>query len=128
MPAVKERARVPVELHGETHEVDPMQIRAARVAELFGSQADMAAFFDVHRTQPGKWVRGTTPAGTTAALLLDVSFVWDRATEELADSAVRDWMTADNAFLDETPLHAIKRGRVADVLGAWNAYMAGSFA
>jgi hypothetical protein len=128
MVAVKPRPTVEVELGGQRHTVSPLQIRVLRLLELFESKSAMADFFGVQRSQPGQWARGATPAGTTAAQLTDLSFVWDRATEDQPDEAVRVWLTSPNRFLGERPLDAVSGGRVAEVITAWDAYMEGSFA
>lgn len=128
MVAVKSRPTVEVEIHGQQHTIRPLQIRVLRLLDLFESKAAMADFVGVQRSQPGQWARGATPTGTTAALLADLSFVWDRATEDQPDDAVRIWLSSPNRFLDESPLEAVRAGRVAAVIAAWDAYMEGSFA
>jgi hypothetical protein len=128
MVAVKPRPTVEVELGGRRHTVSPLQIRVLRLLDLFESKSAMADFFGVQRSQPGQWARGATPAGTTAALLADLSFVWERATEDQPDEAVRIWLASPNRFLGERPLDAVSGGRVAEVITAWDAYMEGSFA
>jgi hypothetical protein len=126
MVAVKPRPTVEVELGGRRHTVSPLQIRVLRLLELFESKSAMADFFSVQRSQPGQC--GATPAGATAALLADLSFVWERATEDQPDEAVRIWLASPNRFLGERPLDAVSGGRVAEVITAWDAYMEGSFA
>ena len=126
--AVTPRPTVEVELAGQRHTVSPLQIRVLRLLDLFESKSAMAAFFGVQRSQPGQWARGTTPVGEMAAVVFDLSFVWERATEDQPDEAVRVWLMSPNGFLGERPLDAVAHGRVTEVVAAWDAYMEGSFA
>lgn len=128
MVAVKPRPTVEVEVGGQRHTVSPLQVRVLRLLDLFESKAAMADYFGVQRSQPVKWARGATPAGATAAQLTDLSFVWDRATEDQPDEAVRIWLRSPNRFLDQPPLDAVASGRIAEVIAAWDAYMEGSYA
>jgi hypothetical protein len=125
--AVRHRPTVKVELDGQEHSVDPMQVQALRLLELFGSKAAMADYFGAARSQPGRWVRGDAPVGATAVLLTDLSYVWDRATEDQPDEAVRIWLRSPNALLGQPPLEAVAAGRAGAVVAAWDAYMEGSF-
>jgi hypothetical protein len=128
MVAVKPHPTVDIELDGQVHAVSLLQIRVLRLLQLFESKAAMADFFGVQRSHPGQWARGATPAGEIAAQLTDVSYVWDRATEDQSDEAVRVWLGSPNRFLGQRPLDAVAGGRVAEVVAAWDAYMDGGFA
>ena len=121
------RPTVKLDLGGQKHAVSPLQIRVLRLLALFPSKAAMAAYFGVQRSQLEEWARGETPAGDLAAQLLDLSYVWERATEHQPDDAVRIWLTSANRLLEERPLDAVASGRVAEVIAAWDAYMEGSF-
>jgi DNA-binding transcriptional regulator YdaS (Cro superfamily) len=125
--SVKPRPTVELELGGERHAVGLLQIRVLRLLELFGSKSAMADYVGVPPALPGKWARGDTPTGATAALLIDLSFVWERATEDQSDEVVRTWLSTPNRFVGERPLEAVRRGRVAAVIAAWHANMEGSF-
>lgn len=128
MVAVRSHPTVQVELDGRPYVISPLQIRVLRLLALFESKAEMAAYFGVQRSQPGQWARGATPAGSTAALVTDLSFIWDRATEDQPDQTVRIWMSTPNRFLGERPLDAVRGGRITEVIAAWDAYLEGSFA
>lgn len=128
MVATVPHPTVELELGGQRHTVNPLQIRVLRLLALFESEVAMADYFGVPHSEPAKWARGATPTGAIAAQLTDLSFVWDRATEDQPDAAVRIWLTSPNRFLVQRPLEAVASGRVAEVVGAWDAYMEGSAA
>jgi hypothetical protein len=125
---VRSGPTVELELDGQRHTVSMLQLRVLGLLRLFESKTAMAEFFGVRRSEPGKWARGASPAGGIAALLTDLSFVWDRATEEQADEAVRVWLRTPNRFLGQPPLEAVVAGRIGEVVAAWDAHMEGSFA
>jgi hypothetical protein len=80
----------------------------------------MSDYLGVPTSRLDEWVKGDTPGGSTASLLTDRSFVWERANDELADEAVRIWMSSPNRFIGEAPLEAMRRrtaGRGARSLG-----------
>ena len=60
--------------------------------------------------------------------MTDVEAVWAHATREQSDEAVVIWMDTHNRILGERPADAVAAGRAVEVLGAWDAYMEGSFA
>jgi hypothetical protein len=124
--AVEYRPTVEVDLGGERHTVGSLQVRVLRLLDLFGSPAAMADHFGVQRSHTREWVKGTTPTGAMAAHLIDLSFIWERATEELPDEAVRVWLLSPNRFLHQRPIEAVGCGRIGAVAAAWDASMEGS--
>jgi hypothetical protein len=128
MKAGVHRPMVELEFGAQRLRVGLLQIRVLRLLELFGSESTMAEFFAVDRSEPGRWARGLTPTGVKAAQLADLSFVWERATEDQHDDAVRIWLTSPNRFLGERPIDAVVAGGVGDVVAAWDAYQESSYA
>lgn len=125
---MRSQPTVEVELGDQRLAIGLLQIRVLRLLALFGSASAMADYMGVHTARPTEWANGSTPGGSTAALLADLSFVWERATEDLADEAVRLWLSSANRFLGDQPLEAIRVGGLAEVLAARDAHLEGSYA
>jgi hypothetical protein len=106
-----------IELGGQRVAIGLLRVRVLRLLPPFESRSAMSDYLGVPSSRLDEWVKGDT---LTASLLTDRSFVWERATDELADEAVRIWMSSPNPFIGEAPLEAMRRrtaGRGARSIG-----------
>lgn len=106
----------------------PLKVRAASAA--LGSQAKLATFVGVSRSQATRWAEGETePSPDAARAVTDLEFIVARARMVWDDAALRDWLEGHNAFLDgATPLEMIRAGRTAEVLDAITGDESGVYA
>lgn len=118
---------VEIDVDGRRVTVGALHVRIARLLALFRSPLALAAYVGVAPERVDEWLQGDTPTGSTAALLTDLSFVWERATDDQADDAVQVWLFSSNRFLRVQPLEAIRQGRLGDVIAAWDAYLEGGY-
>lgn len=95
-----------------------MKVRSASTA--LGSQAKLAAWVGVGRSQATRWADGETePSPEATRAVTDLEFIVSRARMVWDDSVIPDWLNGHNAFLDgATPLEMIRRGRTSEVLDA----------
>ena len=107
-----------------------LQVKVATLLRLFeGNRSEMGRYFGVSRAQPGRWLSGADrPAPEVVRRIEDLSWIWDRLTAETSEDVARDWLRAHNAFLDTTPLDALEYASAGQVVGAWDAEQAGSYA
>ncbi|PZP13842.1 MAG: hypothetical protein DI611_13800 [Brachybacterium faecium] len=95
-----------------------MKVRSA--SDALGSQAKLASWVGVSRSQATRWADGETePSGRAARAVTDLEFIIARARMAWDDSVIPDWLNGHNAFLDgATPLEMIRQGRTSEVLDA----------
>lgn len=107
-----------------------LQVKVATLLRLFeGNRSEMARYFGVSRAQPGRWLTGTDrPTPETVRRIEDLAWIWDRLTSETSEEVARGWLRSANAFLDTTPLNALEYTSAGDVVAAWDAEQAGSYA
>lgn len=106
----------------------PLKVRAASAA--LGSQAKLASFVGVSRSQATRWAEGETePSPGAARAVTDLEFIVARARMVWGEAVLRDWLEGHNAFLDgATPLEMIRAGRTAEVLDAITGDESGVYA
>lgn len=109
---------------------DALRVKIAAVTNALGSKSKLAGFLGVARSQPGKWLAGTErPNSESRRHIKDLEYVWDRLTDDQPADVARVWLNSPNSFLDgATPLAWIVRRGPEDVIGAFNAHEAGSYA
>lgn len=95
-----------------------MKVRSASAA--LGSQAKLATWVGVSRSQATRWAEGMTePSAGAARAVTDLEFIIARARMVWDDSVIPDWLGGTNAFLEgATPLEMIREGRTSEVLDA----------
>lgn len=95
-----------------------MKVRSA--SHALGSQAELARWVGVSRSQATRWSDGQTePSPEAARAVTDLEFIVARARLVWDESVIPDWLQGRNAFLDgATPLEMIRRGRISEVLDA----------
>lgn len=105
-------------------------IRVASSVAMLGTQTGLAKYLGVAKTQPGRWLKlAETPTPATLRLLVDLDYVWTRLTSEMGEDAAGIWLRSANPFLaGAVPLEWIKVHGPADVIAAFDAAEAGSYA
>lgn len=107
-----------------------LQVKVATLLRMFeGNRSEMARHFGVSRAQPGRWLSGADrPSPETVRRIEDLAWIWDRLTSETGEDVARGWLRSRNAFLDTTPLNALEFASAGEVVAAWDAEQAGSYA
>lgn len=100
------------------HELFTLKVRST--SRALGSQAKLAAWAGVSRSQTTRWVDGETqPSPDAARAVTDLEFIVSRARMVWDDAVIPDWLRGHNAFLDgATPLEMVRQGRTSEVLDA----------
>lgn len=95
-----------------------------------GSVTELADLLDVHRSQPGRWLKRESAPGPSARRVVDdLALVATKYVSAWPAETIRDWLTGDNAFLGgATPKDMLRRGRVSEVLAALEGELAGVYA
>lgn len=94
-----------------------------------GSDRAVAAILDVSPSQISRWRRGQVPDDDNADRLGGLALVVEMLGRWLEPEAVGGWLGGANAHLcDRLPVYLIRRGQVADVIGAIEAEKAGVYA
>lgn len=105
-------------------------MKVRRAANALGSQARLAEWVGVSRSQATRWAGGQTlPSVETQRAVTDLEFIVTRAAMVWDSAVITDWLHGTNAFLGgATPLEMIRQGRTAEVLQAVTADDAGVYA
>ena len=94
-----------------------------------GSDRAVAAVLAVSPSQISRWRRGQVPDADNSDRLAGLSLVVEMLDRWLEREVVADWLSGSNAHLqDRAPAFLIRRGQVADVIGAIEAEKAGVYA
>jgi hypothetical protein len=100
---------------------------SARTA--FQSEAELAEWLGVDRSQLTRYKRGQQPRGEAAWRLLGLDTVVGALRQVLEPGVVVDWLHGINAHLNhQRPLDVLRAGRLAEVIAAVEAERAGSYA
>lgn len=107
-----------------------MQAKAANVVQHLGGPTSVARILGVARSQPGRRVNGTeSPSTTSTKHVIDLDYVLSRLDQMYEPDTAVTWLTSPNAFLDGArPLDGLLADGPAEVVGALDASVAGSFA
>ena len=110
------------------HSVAPAKVSSG--VELFGTKTGLAQYLGVAKTQPGRWIEGAeVPTPSTARLVTDLDYVWDRITTDMGEETAGIWLRSANAFLQgASPLDWLKVHGPSQVIAAFDAAEAGSYA
>lgn len=96
--------------------------------KAFSTDAALAEAVGVHRSQVTRWKAGDPANAENAWLLRDLAFAAETLSEHFDSAASHAWLHGHSPELDgETPLEAIRGGRVADVLMALQAQVSGAY-
>ena len=94
-----------------------------------GADRAVAAILDVSPSQLSRWRRGQVPDAENADRLAGLALVVEMLWRWLDPAAIEGWLGGVNAHLgDRSPVYLIRRGQVADVIGAIEAEKAGVYA
>jgi transcriptional regulator with XRE-family HTH domain len=94
-----------------------------------GSDRAIASMLGVSPSQVSRWRGGQTPDRENADRVAALALVVEMLLRWLDATVVEDWLLGPNAHLaDRTPAFLIRKGRLADVLGAAEALKAGVYA
>jgi len=94
-----------------------------------GSDRAVADMLDVSPSQVSRWRRGQAADPDNADRLGGLALAIEMLERWLEPGTIAGWLRGPNAHLDDrTPAYLIRRGQVADVIGAVEAEKAGVFA
>lgn len=94
-----------------------------------GSDRAVAEALDVSPSQISRWRRGQVPDHDNADRLGGLALAVEMLGRWLEPEAVEGWLSGANAHLSgRSPVYLIRRGQVADVIGAIEAEKAGAYA
>lgn len=100
-----------------------------RARRGFSHDAELAEALGVHRTRLAAWKRGSvTPNPVNARLLSWLAVVVAELGDFLDPDVIPDWLRTGQVTLGgQTPVDALREGRLADVLYAANATEHGAY-
>lgn len=121
------RARAPKRRTAAKPSVSGWHLNVCRAG--LGSDRAVAEVLDVSPSQISRWRRGQVPDADNSDRLAGLSLVVEMLERWLEREAVEGWIGGSNAHLqDRTPAFLIRRGQMADVIGAIEAEKAGVYA
>jgi transcriptional regulator with XRE-family HTH domain len=89
----------------------------------------VAAILGVSPSQLSRWRRGQVPDADNADRLAGLALVIEMLLRWLEPETISGWLEGANAHLgDRPPSHLLRRGQVADVIGAIEAEKRGVYA
>jgi len=96
---------------------------------IFGNQASLADFLEVHRSQVTRAAQGIQELQEDPAWrLTGVGVVYAALRHVLDDEVIPSWLEGTNAHLNfRRPIDLLREGRVAEVMAAVEAERSGSF-
>ncbi|GAA1423969.1 hypothetical protein [Agrococcus citreus] len=117
-----------LDLAGAVHASDDARLRIAIATA--GSATALADLLEVHRSQPGRWLkRESTPTPSARRIVDDLALVATKYVSTWPAETIRDWLAGDNAYLGgATPKDMLRSGRVSEVLAALEGELAGVYA
>jgi hypothetical protein len=97
---------------------------------IFGNQASLAEFLEVHRSQVTRAAQGTQELQNDPAWRLSaLGAVYATLRHVLDEDVIPAWLHGTNAHLNfRRPIDLLQAGHVADVMAAVEAERSGSFA
>jgi uncharacterized protein (DUF2384 family) len=104
--------------------------RAERVVRLAGGVRKAAHLLGVAPATVTRWVNGDrTPAMVQATALVDLEYVLTRISLVYAgDGVAADWLTGNNAFLDDRrPVDVLREEGPGEVIAALDSEAAGTY-
>lgn len=105
----------------------PRHLDTIRLA--VGSDRAIASMLGVSPSQVSRWRGGQTPDPGNADRVAALALVVEMLLRWLDETVIEDWLLGPNAHLaNRTPVYLIRKGRLADVLGAAEALKAGVYA
>ena len=100
-----------------------------RVRPMLGSDRAIANALGVSPSQISRWRRGQIPDLENADRLAGLALVIEMLGRWLEAEVIPGWLEGLNAHLaNRSPVYLIRRGNIADVIGAIEAEKAGVYA
>lgn len=111
---------------------DHFNLTASRLDSLrrvFPSDAAIAEALQISRASLGRWRRGAIPDAAAESRLIGLDAAVSLLATYLQPTTVAKWLTGPDPYLgDRAPIELIRRGQLAEVIGAVEADRAGVFA
>lgn len=121
-----EEESVPAEADDPSQAIRRAQYLMARKA--FPTDSSLAEAIGVHRSQITRWKAGDPASPENAWLLRDLAFAAETLAEHFDPTSANAWLHGRSPELNgESPVEAIRGGRVAEVLMALQAQVSGTF-
>lgn len=118
-----------IKAHADAMRRELNELVAELIAEL-GPTAVQAMTGTRDRSMPAAWARGVSKPRPATETQLRLGYrVWSIMREAEGPRVAAAWMTGANPRLGEdTPLTAIRQAQPADVIGAAEAFIGGTYA
>jgi len=98
------------------------------IRAVVGTDRTVAWILDVSPAQISRWRKGQTPDPDNADRLAGLALVVEMLARWIHPETVEGWLDGLNFHLqDRTPAYLLRRGRVAEVIGAIELEKAGVF-
>lgn len=105
------------------------RIHLDTIRAALGSDRTTADILDVSPSQVSRWRRGQVPDLENADRLGGLALVCEMLLRWLEPEVIPPWLEGINAHLgDRSPAFLLRRGEVADVIGAIEAQKSGAYA
>jgi transcriptional regulator with XRE-family HTH domain len=106
----------------------PTREKLKAIARDLGSQARVARALGVSPSRVSRWLKSEEPDPENRRKVEGLEFVLARALTFLHPEVAVDWLHGSNGFLNDfRPIEYLAQGRVVDVIGALDAFYAGSY-
>ena len=93
-----------------------------------GSDRAVAILLGVSPSQVSRWRKGQMPDFENADRLAGLALVVEMLSRWIEPSTIEDWLHGPDKHLgDRTPAYLIRRGHIADVIGAIEADKSGAY-
>jgi transcriptional regulator with XRE-family HTH domain len=105
----------------------PTREKLRAITKDLGSQSRVAEALGVSRSRISRWLRTEHPDPENRRKVEGLEFVLAQALSFLHPNTTVKWLTGSNPFLNDfRPIDYLARGRVVEVIGALDAFQAGS--
>ncbi len=106
----------------------PVREKLRAVTKDLGSQARVARALGVSPSRVSRWLRAEEPDAENRRKVEGLEFVLARLLSWHDPETAIDWLHGMNPFLNDfRPIDYLARGKLREVLGALDAYIAGSY-
>lgn len=106
----------------------PTREKLKAITKDLGSQARVARALGVSPSRVSRWLKTEDPDPENRRKVEGLEFVIARLLSFLQQETAVKWLTASNGFLNDfRPIDYLARGRIDEVIGAANAFHAGSY-
>jgi transcriptional regulator with XRE-family HTH domain len=107
----------------------PVREKLKAIRQDLGSQARVARAMGVSPSRVSRWLKAEDPDPENRRKIEGLEFVLARLLSFLHPETAVKWLTGMNPFLNDfRPVDYLARGRITEVMGAVDAFQAGSFA